>query len=138
MLAGRIAVGIGPVRTGLLVNTAGGSIGIVVILCLLALERSGVLAPVFAPAVSDGRLPVWPVLFAGFFGIVIVGGVSLGVQGAGVAAGLSAFVLAQLATGMILDATGLSAGDVVPIDFRRVIGALVVVAGVYLMLPRSQ
>ncbi|MFW5842863.1 MAG: DMT family transporter [Spirochaetota bacterium] len=137
MLAGRIGLGIGPVRTGLLVNTAGGSIGILVIAFLLLLEGSGRIAPVFRPAVAQGLLPLPMVLFSGFLGIVIVGGVSLGVQGIGVAAGVSALVLAQLTTGLILDATGLNAGVLVPIDLRRIIGALIVVAGVYLMLPRA-
>ncbi len=137
MLAGRIGVGIGGVRTGLLVNTAGGSIGVVVILCLLLLEGTGVIQPRFQPAIAGGMLSLPVVLFSGLLGIVIVGGVSFGVQGAGVAAGLSLLILAQLATGLILDATGLNTGSAVPIDLRRIVGAAAVVAGVYLLLPRS-
>ena len=137
MLAGRIGVGIGPLRTGLLVNIAGGTIGIVAVLSLLLLEVSGRIAPVFKPAIAQGLLPLPMVLFSGFLGIVIIGGVSQGVQGVGVAAGVSALVLGQVATGMVLDATGLNAGVVIPVDLRRIIGAIVVVVGVYLMLPRS-
>lgn len=112
---------------------------VVVIVALLA-GRTG-LIPAGLLSVSGGSVPAqrifsW-VALAGLLGITIIVGVSFAVQGAGVTAGLSAIILAQLLVGLLIDQAGGAGGVAVAIDLRRVAGVVAMGAGVWLLVPRT-
>jgi uncharacterized membrane protein YdcZ (DUF606 family) len=129
-LNGRAGGVIGPIRTGLLVNTAGGTIALVLVTLAALSGRFGVDVPVIV------QRPVLPSLVgAGILGIVIIIGISYSVASIGVTAGLAAVIVSQLVVGAFLDQSALGAG--VSIDLRRIMGILAMGVGVWLLLPRS-
>ncbi|TVQ23967.1 MAG: hypothetical protein EA383_12355 [Spirochaetaceae bacterium] len=133
---GRAGLAIGPIRTGLLINLAGGSTALLIIAVLWV---SGNWPPQSAFVPQGGS--IWTnvyllTLFGGWFGITIVSGVTFSVQGVGVTAGLSAIILAQLVAGSIMDSIG-GAGITAAFDLRRFLGILAMALGVWLLVPRS-
>jgi len=76
-------------------------------------------------------------IIAGALGIMIITGVSFSLQKAGVAAGLATLILGQMVVSVIIDARGLGGAAPIPITWPRILGLLVMAAGVYLLLPKK-
>lgn len=141
-LSGKAGALIGPVRTGLLINAAGGSMALLVLAgLLLVYGREFFGTPLFGSvdgpkgAISNSVFLITAA--AGFLGILIIVGISFAVQAAGITAGLSAVILAQLVVGMVIDSSGFASVGVIAADPRRIIGVLVMALGVYLLVPKG-
>lgn len=137
---GRAGAIIGPFKTGLYVNAAGGSLALLIILLTAAAGHLGLFSQgamsLENGTVSTARLLSW-VAIAGLLGILIIVGISFSVQGVGVTAGLSAVILSQLVVGLLIDSVGGAGGLTVAIDLRRIAGVLAMALGVWLLVPRA-
>jgi bacterial/archaeal transporter family-2 protein len=128
-LSTRIGGLIGNFRTGVLMNFAGGVIAGVFVLALTFIQGK-----------SFWNLPASAVvmlLVAGALGILIITGVAYSLQITGVAAGLATVILGQMAVSVIVDAKGLAGAAPIPITWTRIAGLLVIMVGVYLILPKK-
>jgi len=128
-LSTRIGGMIGNFRTGLLMNFAGGVIA-----------GFFVLGLTFVQGKTFWNLPASAVimlLVAGALGILIITGIAFSLQITGVAAGLATVILGEMVVSVIVDARGLAGEAPVPITWTRVAGLLVIVLGVYLILPKK-
>ncbi len=74
----------------------------------------------------------WYTLGAGAFGLVVVSALSFIIPKVGVAPAIILLVLGQLVVGSILDHYGLLGAAVRPLTLQRLIGLIVVMAGVWL------
>ncbi len=74
----------------------------------------------------------WYAVVAGIFGLVVIASVSYLIPRIGIAASITTIVAGQLIVGAVLDHFGLLGAVVKPIDPIRVIGLLIVMAGVWL------
>ncbi len=120
---------IGDFRTGLLTNFLGGAIAGAIILLLFLREGP-----------QTWRIPgtiIGFVALSGLLGIFIITGISFSLQRAGIAAGLASVILGQLILSMIVDTFGIGGVEVIPLSFQRILGLLVMVFGVFLLLPRN-
>ncbi len=120
-LAGR---SLGAPLTGLLVNIAGGTLSL---LLLVLFSRALPLQAVDARAAST-------VVLAGGIGIFVVFSIAFALPRVGVAAGIAAVILGQLTLSVLADALGWS-GSVIPIDLRRVLGLALLAGGLVFLLP---
>lgn len=127
---GRAGIVVGPIRTGLLVNAAGGTIAAIVLVAAILSGRFGVDPPTVL------HRSVFPyVVAAGLLGIVIIVGVTFSVSNIGVTAGLAAVILSQLVVGLLIDQGAIGGG--IAIDLRRIAGTIAMAAGVWLLIPRA-
>jgi transporter family-2 protein len=74
----------------------------------------------------------WYALFAGIFGLIVIGAISYMIPRVGVAASITTIVAGQLLVGILLDHFGLLGTSVRTLDPARIIGMAVVLAGVWL------
>ena len=74
----------------------------------------------------------WYVLGAGIFGLVVLGAVSYTIPRVGAAAAIMTIVAGQLLISVILDHFGLLGAAIRPLDASRLLGLVVVLAGVWL------
>lgn len=74
----------------------------------------------------------WYTLGAGAFGLVVVSALSFIIPKVGVAPAIILLVLGQLVVGSVLDHYGLLGAAVRPLTLQRLIGLIVVMAGVWL------
>ena len=128
-MIGRAGSIIGSFRTGMLTNFAGGIWGLLIFIVFLLLPHAD-NRPITRPAVIL-------MLVSGFIGVFVVIGVAFSMQYAGVAAGLSAIILGQMALSLLIDTTGWGGAAQIPLSISRVMGLLVMALGVYLLLPRG-
>jgi transporter family-2 protein len=128
-LTNRVGDLIGSMRAGLVINTAGGLIAIMILLLLLATQGLG------GWGLTNRVLTL--TLAAGALGVFIIAGVAFSLQGTGVAAGVASLVMGQMVIGTIIDTTGLAGGDPIPLTLQRVAGLVVMALAIYLLLPRS-
>jgi len=128
-LGSRIGTLIGSFKTGVLMNVVGGLIAGLVLIVFLIVNGKGFW-----------QLPgtaVIMLVIAGALGIVIVTGVSFSLQKTGVAAGLATIILGQMVVSVIIDARGWGGAAPIPITWPRILGLLVMAAGLYLLLPKK-
>jgi transporter family-2 protein len=128
-LSTRIGGLIGNFRTGLLMNFAGGVIAGLFVLALT-----------FVQGKSFWNLPssaVIMLLVAGALGILIITGIAFSLQVTGVAAGLATVILGEMLVSVIVDTRGLAGAAPIPLTWERIAGLLVIVVGVYLILPKK-
>jgi uncharacterized membrane protein YdcZ (DUF606 family) len=128
-LTSRAGTIIGPIRTGLITNIAGGVFALVALGIAFAL-----------PIRETGDIPsraIAMMLLAGFFGVFIVVGVSFSLQRTGVTAGLATIILGQMFVSTIVDTTGWGGAEPIPLTLSRVGGLLVMALAVYMLLPRN-
>jgi transporter family-2 protein len=128
-LTSRAGTLIGPIRTGLITNIAGG------ILALIALGITFAL-----PMRETGDIPsraTAMMLLAGFLGVFIVVGVSFSLQRTGVTAGLATIILGQMFISTIVDTTGWGGAEPIPLSLSRIGGLLIMALAVYMLLPRN-
>ncbi len=81
---------------------------------------------------SQWRSLPWYTLGAGVFGLVVISAISYMIPRVGVAASITTVVAGQLLVGVILDHFGLLGASVRVLDVTRLIGLIVVLAGVWL------
>ena len=131
-LAGGIAVGVqGPLgsmiaqRLGILESVFIVHIGGAVAALLPLLVYGG-------GNLGEWRAVPWYALAAGVLGIVVVGSLSYVIPHVGAATSTTIFVAGQLFVGAFLDHYGLLGAAARPMDLQRMIGLLVVFAGVWL------
>ncbi len=125
--AGRL---IGPTRTGLLVNLAGGAIAGLVILALgfLTLSR-----PLRGLTLSSAMV----VTIAGALGLVIIAGAAYALPRIGIAAGLATIILGQMLVALVVDTLGWGGAPPVPLRLGRLAGVGFLLIGTWLILPRE-
>jgi transporter family-2 protein len=128
-LTSRVGELIGSMRAGLVINAAGGTIAISILLLLIASQGIG------GWGISNRVLVL--ALSAGALGVMIIAGVAFSLQGTGVAAGVASMVMGQMIIGTIIDTTGISGADPIPLTLQRVAGLVVMALAIYLLLPRS-
>ena len=74
----------------------------------------------------------WYTLFAGIFGLVVIGAISYMIPQIGVAAAVLTIVAGQMLVSTVLDHFGWLGGTGRPMDLTRFVGLLVVMVGVWL------
>ncbi|MDW7709176.1 MAG: DMT family transporter [Deferrisomatales bacterium] len=121
-LADRVA-GVLPAAT---VSFAVGTVALLAV--ALATGRGGGLRGV-------GSAPWWE-LSGGLIGAVYVASTILVFPRIGTAAGMAAVISAQLATGLLLDRAGAFGFRQIDLDWRRVVGVLLLLAGAALIYRR--
>ena len=122
-LAGR---SLGAPLTGLLVNIAGGTLSL---LLLMIFSRALPLGSVNLKAAST-------VALAGGIGVFVVFSIAFALPRVGVAAGIAAVILGQLTLSVLADALGWS-GSVIPLDLRRAAGLMLLAVSLLLLLPQE-
>lgn len=120
---------IGPIRTGVLTNLGSGLFALIFIVVTIVWRTTEWRN---LPQATTGML-----LFSGGLGILIVIGVSFSLKYTGVTAGTAAIILGQLLVSTIVDATGLSGQTPIPVDWRRIVGLVVMGFAVFLLVPRK-
>lgn len=128
-LSSRIGGLIGNFKTGVLMNAIGGLIASLIFVTLLIIKGKG-FWQLQGPALVM-------LVIAGALGIMIITGISFSLQKTGVAAGLATVILGQLVASVIIDAKGWGGLPPIPITWPRVLGLLVMAAGLFLLLPRK-
>jgi transporter family-2 protein len=128
-LSSLIGALVGNLRTGMFMNFIGGIIAGIFILAVTQIGGKGYWQ-------MPGKA-VWMLVIAGSLGIMIITGVSFSLQRTGVAAGLATVILGQLVISVIVDATGAGGVKVIPFNWQRGVGLLVIALGVYLILPKK-
>ena len=118
---------LGAVRTGLLVNIAGGS------LSLLALFGLSVLGGGVLWGAMLRSSPYWGA--AGALGIGILTGMAFALPRLGIAAGLGGIILGQMTAAVVIDTAGWGAARI-PLTASRLAGLVLMAAAVVLLLPR--
>jgi uncharacterized membrane protein YdcZ (DUF606 family) len=75
-------------------------------------------------------------VIAGSLGIMVITGVSFSVQRAGVAAGMATIILGQMSVSLVADANGWGGADPIPVTLTRILGLVLLAAGVFLLIPK--
>lgn len=99
------------------------------------------LGIMLALGVSSGdlrniRLAPWFSFLGGPLSAIIVWGVISSVSKVGVTSATTAVVTLQIFTALILDFIGLT-GRKIPLDFTRILGAVIFIIGAYLLLRKA-
>jgi bacterial/archaeal transporter family-2 protein len=128
-LSSRLGSLIGNVRTGLLMNLAGGALAGLIV-GVWGLRSGWEITQIPRPA-------WWMLITAGALGLAIITGVAFSLQRTGVAAGLAGLILGQLLISVIADTTGVGQVTPIPLTPQRVLGLVVMAAGVLLILPKE-
>lgn len=86
----------------------------------------------------EGTKSILPIsAVAGVLVLVAVAGVAYAMPRVGVAAGNMAMLFGQMAVAVIIDMIGVGGYDKVPLTLPRVLGLILMVVGVYLVLPKQ-
>ncbi len=86
----------------------------------------------------EGTKSILPIsAVAGLMVIVAVAGVAYAMPRTGVAAGNMAMMFGQMAVAVVIDMIGIAGYDKVPLDWPRILGLMLMIVGVYLVLPRQ-
>jgi transporter family-2 protein len=99
----------------------------------------GVAALLMMTVLRGGNLAAWRtvpgyVLVSGLLGLVIIGAISFTVNRLGLVAAMVLMLLSQLAIGAILGHFGWLGADLKPVDWGRLAGLAMVLAGTYLVV----
>lgn len=135
----------------ILVGLAGGvAVGLQAPMASMISQRLGIFESVFIVHIGGAIIALLPLLFvgggklsqwrgvpwyllgAGIFGLIVIGAISYMIPRVGVAASFTTIVAGQLLVGMILDHFGLLGAAERSLDVTRIIGIIVVLAGVWL------
>jgi len=104
----------------------------------MGLVLAGVL--LFGFRLGDGSLVVkapWYSYLGGFIGVLIIYGVARSIPPVGVAGATTAIILGQVFTAAILDYFGLFGLEKIPFNWYRILGAMAMAGGAWLMLRRQ-
>ena len=135
----------------ILIGLAGGiAVGLQAPMASMITQRLGTLESVFIVHIGGaliallpllfyrgGNLPQWRelpwyTLFAGAFGLIVLGAISYMIPRVGVAAAVITIVAGQMLVSTVLDHFGWLGGMGRPMDLTRAIGLAVVLVGVWL------
>ena len=135
----------------ILVGLAGGvAVGLQSPMASMITQRLGIFESVFIVHVGGAVIALLPLLFysggklsqwrsvpwyalgAGIFGLIVIGAISYMIPKVGVAASITTIVAGQLLVSIVLDHFGLLGASVRSLDLTRIIGIIVVLAGVWL------
>lgn len=125
--AGRL---IGPVRSGLLINFAGGAIAAIIIIAASLLSTS---KPIQGLTPSSGAV----VILAGALGLAIIAGAAFALPRVGIAAGLATIILGQMVVALLVDTFGWGGAPPLPLRLERLAGVALLLLGTWLVLPRQ-
>ena len=128
-LSGRAGNIIGPINTGFWTNFIGG-----ILAGILIFFFSKFVNPYYGQITKPAFLII---LASGALGILIITGISFSISRAGMAAGLAAVIFGQLIFGVIVDSIGVAGATAIPLDFRRILGLVIMAISVLLLLPRN-
>ncbi len=121
---------LGPARGGLAIHIAGTIVGAGLVMFLM-LTNPNLQAVTITPRV---------ILFAflgGTSGMIILMGIAFAFPRIGQVAGQGALIFAQMAVAVFVDTFALAGGDPLPLDWRRILGLVVLALGTYLLLPQQ-
>jgi len=121
---------LGPVRGGVAIHIGGAVTGALMVY-FVSMTNINQPAIVLTP-----RIILFSLL-AGTTGMFIVMGIAFSFPLIGQVSGQVAIILAQMTVAVIVDTYALAGGQTIPLDWRRVIGLLVMAVAVYLLLPRQ-
>ena len=135
----------------ILVGLAGGvAVGLQSPMASMITQRLGIFESVFIVHIGGALIALLPILFysggklsqwrslpwyvlgAGIFGLIVIGAISYMIPKVGVAASITTIVAGQLLVSIVLDHFGLLGASVRSLDLTRLIGIVVVLAGVWL------
>jgi transporter family-2 protein len=125
--AGRLT---GPLRSGLLINLAGGAIAALVVVAASLLTVS---KPMQGLTRSTGAL----VIVAGALGLAIIAGAAFALPRVGIAGGLATIILGQMLVALLVDTLGWGGAPPLPLRLERLAGVALLLLGTWLVLPRQ-
>ena len=128
-ISSRVGTIIGSFKTGILINTFGGLIAGFVLVVLLIINGKG-----FWQIPTTGIVLS---MIAGLLGILIITGVAFSIQKTGVAVGVATLILGEMLVSVIADAKGWGGAAPIPVTWPRVIGLVVIAAGIILLMPKN-
>lgn len=131
-LVGGIAIGLQSPMSSILGNRLGMMEGAFIVHFSGAVAASIPLLIWGGGNLSKWRDVPWYTLGAGVFGLIVVSALSFIIPKVGVAPAVILLVLGQLVVGAVLDHFGLLGAEIRPLTIQRVLGLLVVMAGVWL------
>lgn len=120
----------GIVRGGLAIHIAGAIVGAGMVTLVF------MTSPNPQPMVLTSRSILFAFL-AGTAGMCILMGIAFAFPRIGQVAGQGALIFAQMAVAVVIDTFALAGGDPLPLDWRRLLGLLVLAIGTYLLLPQQ-
>jgi len=121
---------VGPIRTGILVNLAGGILAGVL---LLALMVTGQLS--LSGSLRSSSILV--IVVSGALGLGIIGGIAYSLPRTGIAAGVAAIFFGQMLVAVLVDSLGWGGAEAIPLRVARLVGLGLLFAGTWLVLPRA-
>lgn len=127
-IEGNIARSVGAINASLLEHSIAGLIAIPAILIIILSGR-------LEWGSAKGVLPQSALV--GVLVLVAVAGVAFSMSRIGVTTGNMALLLGQMVIVVLIDTYGFAGYPRVPISLPRIAGLLLMVAGIYLVLPRS-
>ena len=128
-LGGRAGNIIGPIKTGLWTNFLG---GVLAGLMILGVQFFGKQT-----GSKFDQYSFLIIILSSALGILIITGVAYSINLAGVTAGLAAMFLGQMVISAFADTMGWGGIEPIPLDFRRIIGLIIMSLSVFLLLPRK-
>ncbi|MEO1286905.1 MAG: DMT family transporter [Chloroflexota bacterium] len=120
----------GPVRGGLAIHIGGTFAGMLMVAFLMATNPN-------LQAIEITPRLVMFALLGGTSGMIILMGIAFSFPLIGQVAGQGALIFAQMAVAIFVDTFALAGGDPIALDWRRVLGLVVLGIGTYLLLPQS-
>lgn len=121
---------VGPLRGGLAIHIAGTFVGAGMVLFVM-LTNPNLQAITITPRV------ILFALLAGTAGMCILMGVAFAFPRIGQVAGQGALIFAQMAVAIVVDTLALAGGAPIPLDWKRLLGLIVLAFGTYLLLPQQ-
>ena len=128
-LSGKAGNVVGPFNTGLWTNLLGGALAGLILLAIrfLSKDTSSTLT----------RNALVMIFMSGALGIIIITGIAYSINLAGITAGIAAIFLGQMVVSTIADSMGWGGVEPIALDFRRIIGLIIMSISVVLLLPRK-
>ena len=121
-IAGRMSQQVGGAASSLIIHTGGA-----ILSALLLLVRGG-------EQIQNWRNLSWYMLGSGVFGVILYLTLSHTVPRLGATSAIVLILIGQLMIGMVIDQFGLFGISVRPVDGYRVLAAVLLIAGGYLMI----
>jgi bacterial/archaeal transporter family-2 protein len=121
-----------PLRAGVAIHFTGLIVGVVMLLAMNFFAPPDAKPFVFSP-----QFFLFAFL-AGTAGMCILIGISTSFPIIGLGAGQAAAIFAQMLVGLIVDYYGWAGTEPIPLDWRRVLGLLVLAVGIWLILPQGK
>lgn len=119
-----------PIRAAFLIHISGSIVGLGIMGVIVL--RGGA----FLPTIQNSREFWIPVALAGVAGMLIVTGVAFSFARIGQTAGQAALIFGQMLIAVVVDSLGF-AGEPIPLDFRRILGLVVLAVAAWLLLPQQ-